>query len=87
MIYYKTINENGIVGEKGITCDGVKLCAGQIEITAEEYAALVLAPNASPQPEEESPLTAVEQLVLTQLQQQETIDALVALQLGGEENV
>lgn len=87
MIYYKTINENGVVGAKGITCDGATLCAGQIEITAEEYAALVLAPNAAPQPEEEPPLTATEQLVLTQLQQQETIDALVALQLGGEENV
>lgn len=39
------------------------------------------------EPEKEAELTAVEQLVLTQLQQQETIDALVALQLGGEENV
>lgn len=87
MIYYKTINENGAVGSKGITCDGVALGAGQIEITAEEYAALVLAPNAVPEPEKEAELTVEEQLVLTQLQQQETIDALVALQLGGEENV
>lgn len=87
MIYYKMLGENGDVNAKGTTCDGVTLCAGQIEITAAEYDALVLAPNAIAEPAAETELTVTEQLVLTQLQQQETIDALVALQLGGEENV
>ncbi len=85
MKYYKIVKEDGTVGGKGMTADGTALLAGQVELAKAEYDALEL-PYSAPEPEEPA-LTVEQQLILTQLQQQEVLDALIIAQLGGEDNV
>lgn len=86
MIFYKILDDEGNVCAKGSTCDGVELLSGQEEITKEEYDSIEFPQNEIQEPSEE-PLTVEQQLILTQLQQQQTIDALIVAQLGGVENV
>ena len=88
MKYYKIVREDGSVGGKGMTADGAVLLAGQEELAKAEYDALELPyhPSAPPEPEEPE-LTVEQQLILTQLQQQEVLDALIIAQLGGEKDV
>ncbi len=87
MKYYKIVREDGTVGGKGMTADGAALLAGQVELTKAEYDALELSYSAPPEPPEGPVLTVEQQLMLTQLQQQEVLDALIIAQLGGEEDV
>lgn len=89
MKYYKIVREDGSVGGKGMTADGAALLAGQVELAKAEYDALALPyhTSAPPEPPEGPVLTVEQQLMLTQLQQQEVLDALIIAQLGGEEDV
>ena len=85
MIFYKIVNGAGIVSAKGTTYDGVQLSDEQIEITAEEYNSLILAPNAIEPDETEMPPTVEQQITEIQQKQQELQSVLDEL-LGVQEN-
>lgn len=83
MKYYKQVQSNGTIIGKGSTHESVSLLEGQIEISKEEYNALVIVPFVPD--ETEMPPTVEQQITEIQQKQQELQSVLDEL-LGVQEN-